>query len=63
MAVLAWKDTRDVTLCSTIHNAFGGNSVQRQITGKQAGAWSTQQIALPDPVRKYNKLMGGSALV
>ncbi|XP_015458048.2 piggyBac transposable element-derived protein 4-like [Astyanax mexicanus] len=53
-----WRDTRDVTVCSTVHKAYSGQSVQRRIRIKN-GTWSTQQIPVPEPVKAYNKFMGG----
>ncbi|KAJ8347175.1 hypothetical protein SKAU_G00285760 [Synaphobranchus kaupii] len=42
-----WKDTRDVIVCSTIHKAYSGGSVQRRVKSSD------------DPVLDYNKYMGG----
>ncbi|XP_030627655.1 piggyBac transposable element-derived protein 4 [Chanos chanos] len=53
-----WRDTRDVTLCSTVHKAFSGQSVQRRIKNPD-GTWSIQKVPVPEPVMEYNKFMGG----
>ncbi|XP_049328029.1 piggyBac transposable element-derived protein 4-like [Astyanax mexicanus] len=53
-----WRVTRDVTMCSTVHKAYSGQSVQRRVRSKN-GTWSTQQISVPEPVKAYNKFMGG----
>ncbi|KAG7487665.1 hypothetical protein MATL_G00025970 [Megalops atlanticus] len=53
-----WRDTRDVTMCSTVHKAYSGQSVQRRVRNPN-GIWSARQIPVPDPVTEYNKFMGG----
>ncbi|XP_030646870.1 piggyBac transposable element-derived protein 4-like [Chanos chanos] len=53
-----WRDTRDVMLCSTIHKAYSGQAVQRRIRNPD-GTWSAGQVPVPEPVRAYNKFMGG----
>ncbi|KAK1803342.1 hypothetical protein P4O66_004131 [Electrophorus voltai] len=41
-----WRDTQDVTMCSTVHKAYSGKTVQRQVRN-ESGTWSTQQIPVP----------------
>ncbi|KAK1784006.1 hypothetical protein P4O66_004496 [Electrophorus voltai] len=53
-----WKDTRDVTMCSTVHKAYSGKTVQRRVRN-ESSTWSIQQIPVPDTVKAYNKFMGG----
>ncbi|XP_035383260.1 piggyBac transposable element-derived protein 4 isoform X2 [Electrophorus electricus] len=53
-----WRDTRDVTMCSTVHKAYSGKTVQRLVRTK-SGTWSSKQIPVPDTVNAYNKFMGG----
>ncbi|KAK7175582.1 hypothetical protein R3I93_002491 [Phoxinus phoxinus] len=53
-----WMDTREVSVCSTIHPAFSGNTVQRRVR-TQDGGWDTKSIPCPTPVTEYNKHMGG----
>ncbi|KAL3969518.1 hypothetical protein ACER0C_027315 [Sarotherodon galilaeus] len=52
-----WIDTREITMCSTVHRAFSGKTVQRRV--KEAGVWSAKQIPVPDAVLDYNKNMRG----
>lgn len=52
-----WIETREITMCSTVHRAFSGKTVQRRV--KEAGAWSAKQIPVPDAVLDYNKNMHG----
>lgn len=53
-----WTDTREVAVCSTIHEAFSGQTVKRRIK-TQDGGWTTKEIPCPTPVIEYNKHMGG----
>ncbi|XP_049340780.1 piggyBac transposable element-derived protein 4-like [Astyanax mexicanus] len=53
-----WMDTREVTVCSTNHQAYCGATVQRRVKSRD-GTWSLQSIPVPEPVRAYNKYMGG----
>ncbi|XP_062393121.1 piggyBac transposable element-derived protein 4-like [Sardina pilchardus] len=53
-----WMDSQEVSVCSTIHAAHGGDTVQRR--GKnRLGAWSSQAVPCPKPVVEYSKVMGG----
>nr|XP_023699516.1 piggyBac transposable element-derived protein 4-like [Paramormyrops kingsleyae] len=53
-----WKDTREVSICSTIHTAYAGDVVQRKVKSRE-GVWTTESFPCPSPVMEYNKYMGG----
>uniref|UniRef100_A0A3Q2W9V5 Laccase domain-containing protein 1-like n=1 Tax=Haplochromis burtoni TaxID=8153 RepID=A0A3Q2W9V5_HAPBU len=50
-------ETREITMCSTVHRAFSGKTVQRRV--KEARVWSAKQIPVPDAVLDYNKNIHG----
>nr|XP_009292848.1 piggyBac transposable element-derived protein 4-like [Danio rerio] len=54
-----WMDTREVSVCSTIHKAFDGDTVTRNVHDKETGSWQIKNIASPRCVVDYNKYMGG----
>lgn len=58
LVFVKWMDTREVTVCSTIHQAFSGNTVQRRVKTED-GNWTMKSIPCPTPIMEYNKHMGG----
>ncbi|XP_046874079.1 piggyBac transposable element-derived protein 4-like isoform X3 [Hypomesus transpacificus] len=57
LVFVKWMDTREVSMCSTIHPAFSGEAVKRKV--KEGGHWSVKDIPCPTPIIAYNQHMGG----
>ncbi|KAL2082093.1 hypothetical protein ACEWY4_021911 [Coilia grayii] len=58
MVFVKWMDTREVSVCLTIHAAHAGDTVRRKVKSRD-GRYSTVEIPCPIPVVQYNKYMGG----
>ncbi|XP_031696929.1 piggyBac transposable element-derived protein 4-like [Anarrhichthys ocellatus] len=52
-----WMDSREVAMCSTMHQAYSGQTVGRKL--KEAGEWQKKSIPVPDSIVDYNRSMGG----
>ncbi|XDV34811.1 hypothetical protein PO909_004929 [Leuciscus waleckii] len=57
LVFVKWMDTREVSVCSTIHPAYTGDTVQRRV--KETEAWSLKTFPCPTPIIAYNQHMGG----
>ncbi|XP_042340545.1 piggyBac transposable element-derived protein 4-like [Plectropomus leopardus] len=53
-----WRDTRDVTLCSTFHTAHAKNTVPRRVKGAD-GQWTSKDVPVPPVVKEYNRFSNG----
>lgn len=53
-----WMDTREVSICSTIHQAYTSDKVMRRWK-KRDGTLEKISIAVPTPVVEYNKHIRG----
>lgn len=57
LVFVKWMDTREVSVCSTIHPAYNGDIVQRRV--KTEATWSLKTYPCPAPIVAYNQHMGG----
>lgn len=55
-----WIDTHEVTICSTVHEAFSGQTVKRR--AREAGIWKMKDVTVPDPIVAHNRNMGSMDL-
>ncbi|XP_056242330.1 piggyBac transposable element-derived protein 4-like [Seriola aureovittata] len=53
-----WMDSKQLSMCSTIHTVYSGEIAKRHVKEKD-GQWRIQNIPMPTPVAEYNKYMGG----
>ncbi|KAM6911587.1 piggyBac transposable element-derived protein 4-like [Lycodopsis pacificus] len=52
-----WMDSREVAMCSTMHQAYSGQMLGRKL--KEAGEWQNKSIPVPDCIVDYNRSIGG----
>lgn len=54
---MKWMDKRQVSMCSTFHKAYSGETTRRKV--KEDGVWQIKHVPCPDAILAYNKNMGG----
>ncbi|XP_063074182.1 piggyBac transposable element-derived protein 4-like [Engraulis encrasicolus] len=52
-----WRDNCDVQMCSTMHQAHAGETVQKKVK-VAGGKWLAKDIPVPPAVKDHNKHMG-----
>uniref|UniRef100_A0A3Q4AW74 PiggyBac transposable element-derived protein domain-containing protein n=1 Tax=Mola mola TaxID=94237 RepID=A0A3Q4AW74_MOLML len=53
-----WVDTRQVTLCSTLHKAYSNDTTKRRVKNSE-GQWTVKDVPVPGCIKDYNQYMGG----
>ena len=56
LVYVKWMDTKEESVCSTIHAAYTGDTAERRVKSSQ-GVWSSQSFPCPSPVVEYIKFM------
>lgn len=54
---IKWMETREVSVCSTMHTAFSGDTVKRAC--KVGGKYARVEVQAPSALNDYNSFMGG----
>ncbi|XP_031584836.1 piggyBac transposable element-derived protein 4-like isoform X1 [Oreochromis aureus] len=57
---IKWMDTRELSVCSTMHTAFSGNTLKRMC--KVGGKRRVVEVPVPSAVKDYNSFMGEADL-
>ncbi len=52
-----WMDTREVSVCTTLHTAYLGDTVKRVC--KSSSGYKNVDVPVPTAVKDYNRFMGG----
>lgn len=58
LVFVMWRDTKVVSVISTMHLATGNDTVERKIKDKD-GHLVRKQVPIPPPIVEYNQHMGG----
>nr|XP_055046360.1 piggyBac transposable element-derived protein 4-like [Misgurnus anguillicaudatus] len=53
LVFVKWMDTREVSVCSTIHSAYTGETVQKKV--KSQDTWKAKTFPCPAPVTAYDQ--------
>uniref|UniRef100_A0A8C5EFR8 PiggyBac transposable element-derived protein domain-containing protein n=1 Tax=Gouania willdenowi TaxID=441366 RepID=A0A8C5EFR8_GOUWI len=61
LVFVKWMDTREVSVCSTIHPAVSEETVRRKVKDRDRH-WAVRNIPCPAAIMAYNKHMGGADL-
>ncbi|XP_052453856.1 piggyBac transposable element-derived protein 4-like isoform X27 [Carassius gibelio] len=57
LVCVKWMDTQVVSVCSTIHAAYTGEHMKRNVKGQDK--WKMKSFPCPAPVTAYSQHMGG----
>lgn len=51
-----WKDNKEVAICTTFHNAYNNDKVNKRFKDSQ-GAWQERHVPIPCAVMDYNRVI------